>query len=164
MAGGRIDSLIRLDARLRADEGGPVLSTAGGLLGMSAAGPRRSTLVIPAETIERVLDPLLKEGRIARGWLGVGLQRVAVPDALRATAGCETGMMVVKLANGGPAENAGILPGDILLDVGSRHARHARALAAVLGPDQVGRTLAVRLLRAGTLQTLSVTVTARPAA
>src|SRR5208283_2202698 len=82
MAGGRVDALIRLDARLGADEGGPVLSLAGGLIGMSTSGPRRRTIVIPAATLERVVDPLLADGRIARGWLGVGLQPVMIPDSL----------------------------------------------------------------------------------
>ena len=95
-AGGRIDALLRLDARLGADEGGPVLTLAGRLLGMSTAGPRRRALVIPAATIDRVLDPLLAEGRIARGWLGVGLQPVMVPDSLREAAGRDSGMMVVE--------------------------------------------------------------------
>jgi S1-C subfamily serine protease len=52
MAGGRIDSLLRLDARLGADEGGPVLTLGGKLIGMSTAGPRRRALVIPAATVD----------------------------------------------------------------------------------------------------------------
>lgn len=163
MAGGRIDAMLRLDARLGVDEGGPVLDAAGRLLGMSTAGPRRRTLVIPAATIERVLDPLLAAGRIARGWLGVGLHRVGIPQALRAAAGRETGMMVMNLAAGGPAEQAGVLPGDILLDVDGIAAPDARALAARLGPDRVGQPAAVTLLRAGAPVTVTVTVAARPA-
>jgi len=161
-AGGRIDALLRLDVRLGVDEGGPVLD-AGGLLGMSTAGPRRRALVIPAATIERVLGPLLAEGRIARGWLGVGLQPVMVPDSLREAAGRESGMMVVSLADGGPAAAAGVLPGDIMLDLDGTPVRRARALAAAMGPEQIGQSVALRLLRAGALQTLSVVIAARPA-
>lgn len=163
MAGGRIDAMLRLDGRLGADEGGPVLDATGRLLGMSTAGPRRRTLVIPTATIERVLDPLLAAGRIARGWLGVGLHKVAIPKALHAAAGRETAMMVMTLAGGGPAEQAGVLPGDILLDVDGIAAMDARALAARLGPDRVGQPAAVTLLRAGAPVTVTVTVAARPA-
>jgi len=163
-AGGRIDALLRLDARLGADEGGAVLDTAGRLLGMSTAGPRRRTLVIPTATIARVIDPLLAEGRIARGWLGVGLQPVAVPDSLRDTAGRESGMMVVSLASGGPAAQAGVLPGDILLDLDGTPVRRMRALAAALGPERIGQSVALRLLRAGALQALAVVIAPRPAA
>ena len=126
-SGGRIEALLRLDARLGADEGGPVLTLGGRLIGMSTSGPRRRALVIPAATIERVLDPLLTDGRIARGWLGVGLQQVLVPERLREAAGRDAGMMVVGLAPGAPAEQAGVLPGDIILEVdGRRTGRSAR--------------------------------------
>ena len=141
-----------------------MLDAAGGLLGMSTAGPRRRALVIPAATIERALDPLLAEGRIARGWLGVGLQPVMVPDSLRAAAGRDSGMMVVSLADGGPAAAAGVLPGDIMLDLDGTPVRRARALAAAMGPERIGQNVTVRLLRAGALQTLSVVIAARPAA
>ena len=163
-AGGRIEALLRLDARIGRDEGGPVLDTAGRLLGMSTAGPRRRTLVIPAATIARVIDPLLAEGRIARGWLGVGLQPVAVPDSLRETAGRDAAMMVVSLASGGPAAQAGVLPGDILLDLDGTPVRRMRALSAALGPEQIGQSVSLRVLRAGALQTLAVTIAPRPAA
>jgi S1-C subfamily serine protease len=164
MAGGRIDALIRLDARLGMDEGGPVLSLAGGLIGMSTSGPRRRTIVIPTETLSRVIDPLLAEGRIARGWLGVGLQPVMIPDSFRQTAERDSGLMVVGLVNGGPAETAGILPGDIVLDIDGAQAGRPRALTASLGPDRIGQSVALRVLRAGAVQTIGVTIAARPPA
>ena len=163
LAGGRIDAFLRLDTQLGGDEGGPVLDAAGRLLGMSTTGPRRRALVIPTETIARVLDPLLAEGRIARGWLGVGLQPVTVPESLRTEAGRDSGMMVTSLSPGAPAEQAGVLPGDILLDVDGNPARRARALAAVLGPERIGQAVTLRLLRAGALHAVTATVAARPA-
>jgi S1-C subfamily serine protease len=162
-AGGRIDALLRLDVRLGAEEGGPVLSPGGKLIGMSTAGPPRRTLVIPTATIERVLPALLADGHVARGWLGVGLQSVAVPDGLRTAAGYKSGMMVVSLADGAPAAQAGVLLGDIVLDVEGTPARRPRLLAAALGPERIGQPVSLRLLRAGTLHTLSVLITARPA-
>jgi S1-C subfamily serine protease len=164
MAGGRIDAFIRLDARLAADEGGPVISLAGGLIGMSTSGPRRRTIVIPAATLERVVDPLLADGRIARGWLGIGLQPVMIPDSFRQSTGRDSGLMVVSLADGAPAATAGILPGDIVLDIDGAPISRPRALTASLGPDRIGQAVALRVLRAGTVQTIAVTVAARPAA
>jgi S1-C subfamily serine protease len=162
MAGGRIDQLLRLDARLGADEGGPVLTMGGRLLGMSTAGPRRRTLVIPTATIERVLDPLLAEGRIARGWLGVSLQPVMVPERMREAAGRDSGMMVIALASGAPAEQAGVLPGDIILEVDGRRTGRARGLAAILTPERIGHPATLKLLRAGEVRLVTVTVGARP--
>jgi len=162
-AGGRIDAMLRLDARLGADEGGPVLSLGNRLIGMSTSGPRRTALAIPADTIERVLDPLLTEGRVARGWLGVGLQHVLVPERFREAAGRDAGMMVVGLASGSPAEQAGVLPGDIILEVDGRRTGRARGLATALTPDRIGQPATLKLLRAGEVRLVTVTIGARPA-
>jgi S1-C subfamily serine protease len=164
MAGGRIDAFIRLDARLAADEGGPVIALSGGLIGMSTSGPRHRTIVIPTGTLERVVDPLLADGRIARGWLGIGLQPVMIPDSFRQSTGRDSGLMVVSLADGAPASTAGILPGDIVLDIDGTAVSRPRALTASLGPDRIGQAVALRVLRAGAVETIAVTVAARPAA
>jgi S1-C subfamily serine protease len=162
-AGGRIEALLRLDSRLGLDEGGPVLTLGGRLIGMSTAGPRRRALVIPAATVERVLDPLLADGRIARGWLGVGLQQVLVPERFRDAAGRESGLMVVGLAAGAPAETAGVLPGDIILEVDGRRTGRSRGISAALAPERIGQPATLKLLRAGEVQMVTVTVGTRPA-
>ena len=162
MAGGRIDTLIRLDVRLGSDEGGPVLDQAGALLGMSTSGPRRRGLVIPAATIARVVDPLLEHGHIARGWLGVGLQPVAIPDQLQSAAGQARGAMVLQLVANGPAQQAGVLPGDILLSIDDFRFGQRRGLASLMGPDRIGKAVTVRLQRAGEMKEIGVVIAARP--
>ncbi len=163
MAGGLIDQLLRLDMRAsRTEEGGPVIDARGGLLGMATAGPRGRALVIPAATIERAVGQILTHGSVRGGWLGVGLQPVAVPPNLREAAGQESGLMVVSLAPAGPAEQAGMLPGDMLLSLDGEPARHLRSLRSHLGADRVGQAIEVRILRAGAVQSLKVTVGARP--
>jgi S1-C subfamily serine protease len=157
-AGGRIDRYIVLDLGLaRAEEGGPVLDAKGARLGMSTFGPRGRVLVIPAATVERVLPALLKDGRIARGWLGVGLQAVAVPDALQAEAGQSSGAMVMSLVPGGPAAKAGVVAGDIVLTVDG-----ARKIASALA-GSIGRTAELRLIRGGAVLSLQATIEARSA-
>ena len=162
MAGGRIDALVRLDARLSADEGGPVLTLGGKLIGMSTAGPRRSALVIPAATIDRVLEPLLTRGSVPRGWLGVGLQQVLVPHNLQEAAGRHSGMMVVALVPGAPAEQAGVLPGDIILEVDGRRTGRTRGLGAALAPERIGQPASLKLLRAGAVHMLTVVIGTHP--
>jgi S1-C subfamily serine protease len=83
MRGGTIDSLIRLDMRLgpRA-EGGLVIDAEGAPLGMAVSDPRHRPLVIPATTIDRIGAKLLAEGRIRRGYLGLGLQALRLDEAL----------------------------------------------------------------------------------
>lgn len=162
MTGGRIDALLRLDARLGSDEGGPVLTLGGKLIGMSTSGPRRRALVIPAATIDRVLEPLLTEGRIPRGWLGVGLQHVQVPERMRDAAGRDRGLMVIRLVAGAPAEQAGVLPGDIILEVDGRRTGRAGGLAAVRGPERIGQPATLKLLRAGQVHLVTAVIAARP--
>jgi len=162
-AGGRIEALVRLDTRLGADEGGPVLTLSSQLIGMSTSGPRRTALAIPAATIERVLEPLLADGHVARGWLGVGLQHVLVPERFREAAGRDAGMMVIAIAAGCPAEQAGVLPGDIILEADGRHTGRARGLAIALTPERIGQPATLKLLRAGEVRLVTVTIGARPA-
>jgi S1-C subfamily serine protease len=164
-AGGRIDRYVVLDLELaRAEEGGPVLDAAGRRLGISTFGPRGRVLVIPSATVERVLPALLKDGRIARGWLGVGLQPVAVPDALQEQAGQESGAMVMSLAADGPAAKAGLVAGDIVLTVNGTPTRSLRRIGAALAAQGIGRTAELRLIRGGMVLSLEATIEARPAA
>jgi S1-C subfamily serine protease len=160
-AGGRIDRYIVLDIALaRAEEGGPVLDAAGERLGISTFGPRGRVLVIPAATIERVVPELLKGGRVARGWLGVGLQPVAVPEALQAQAGQPGGAMVMSIAADSPAAKAGLIAGDIVLTVNGTPAYRLRRIAAALA--EVGRPAELRLIRGGALLSVQATIEARP--
>ncbi len=163
MRGGRIDRLIRIGVRLpSAAEGGPVVDAEGGVLGMSTFGPRREVMVIPAATIERVAAPLLSQGRMARGWLGVGLHEVALPRDLATRLGAEAGLMVMGLADDAPAAGR-LLPGDIITAIDGAKVAQSRAVAALLGPETVGRALSIALVRAGEPTTVSVTIAARPA-
>ena len=162
-AGGRIEQRIALDIRLgRTEEGGPVLDAEGALLGMSTLGPPGVVLVIPAATLDRVVPQLLNDGQVARGWLGLGLQPVSIPEPLRAAAGETTGMMVMSIAADGPGVNAGVTAGDILLTIDGASMRGMRRILAQLDDTSVGRTVALRLIRGGEVLTLNVLITARP--
>jgi S1-C subfamily serine protease len=163
-AGGRIDRSIVLDLRLaRAEEGGPVVNAAGARLGITTFGPRGKVLVIPAVTVERVLPALLKDGRIARGWLGVALQPVAVPDGLHEEAGQSSGVMVMSIVADGPAAKAGVVAGDIVLTVNGTPTRSLRRIAAHFASDSIGRKADLRVIRGGTVLSLRATIEARPA-
>ena len=162
-AGGRIEQRIALDIRLgRTEEGGPVLDSDGALLGMSTLGPPNVVLVIPVATLDRVVPQLLKDGQVARGWLGLGLQPVSIPEPLREAAGETTGMMVMSIAADGPGAVAGVTAGDILLTIDGASMRGMRRVMAQLDDASVGRTVALRLIRGGEVLTLDVLITARP--
>ena len=163
--GGLIDRRIVLDVRLASrEEGGPVLDAAGDCLGMSTFGPGGQVIAIPAATIARVVPLLLRDGRIARGWLGVALQAVAVPDALRETAEQSSGLMVMSVVEGGPAAQAGIVAGDIILSVDGTPAHRFRKIARHFGSDSIGRKSDLRVIRSGAVITVQTTIAERSAA
>jgi len=160
--GGLIDQRIVLDLRLaHREEGGPVLDASGLCLGMSTFGPRGQVIVIPTATIERIVPLLLKDGRVARGWLGVALQAVAVPDALRESSDQSSGLMVMSVVEGGPAAQAGIVAGDIILSVDGTPAHRFRRIARHFGSESIGRKSEVRLIRSGAVNTVQVTIAER---
>src|ERR1700730_3819097 len=132
--GGQLDRRIALDLDLSSrEEGGPVIDAAGALLGMSTAGPLGRALVIPASTIDRLLPPLLETGRIAPGWLGAALYPVALSEAVSQQIGQDRGLMVLKVAEGGPVAAAGVIAGDILLTIGGTLMDRPSGLARSFG-------------------------------
>jgi S1-C subfamily serine protease len=162
--GGLIDRRIVLDLGLAGrEEGGPVFDAAGGCFGMSTFGPRRQVIIIPTTTIERIAPLLAKDGRIARGWLGVALQAVAVPDALRETADQSSGMMVMSVVEGGPASQAGIVAGDIILSVDGTSTHRLRKIARHFGAESIGRKAELRLIRSGKVIAVEATIAERQA-
>ena len=163
--GGLIDRRIALDVRLaRSEEGGPVFDAAGNCIGMSTFGPRGQVLVIPTATIDRIVPMLLKDGRVARGWLGVTLQAVAVPDALRETVDQSSGLMVMSVVENGPAAQAGIVAGDIILSVDRTSTHRFRKIARYFGSESIGRKAELRVIRSGTVITVKTTIAERPVA
>jgi S1-C subfamily serine protease len=163
--GGLIDRRIALDVRLApSEEGGPIFDAAGNCIGMSTFGPRGQVLAIPTTTIDRILPMLLKDGRVARGWLGVTLQAVVVPDALRETADQSSGLMVMSVVENGPAAQAGIVAGDIILSVDGTSTHRFRKIARHFGSENIGRKTDLRLIRSGAVITVNTTIAERPAA
>ncbi len=155
LRGGEIDARIELDTRLRhSSEGCLVLEPAGRAIGMAVRGPRR-TLVIPAATIERVAAKLETHGRIARGYLGVGLQPVKLDDGM--------GAMVMSIDKNGPAAAAGLRQGDVIIALNDQTFGGMRALMRDLGPESVGAVVDVRALRAGEPMRVALTIGERPA-
>jgi S1-C subfamily serine protease len=162
-AGGRIDRRITLDIGVTPrEEGGPVLDPGGGLLGISTLGPRGRVLVIPASTVEAVLDPLLSKGRVERGWLGLALQPVLVPEALHAEAGQSQGLMVMSVSKDGPAARGNLHAGDILVKIAGEGVTTPTAVAQYLGPDSVGKQVELHLIRADKALSIALTVGIRP--
>jgi S1-C subfamily serine protease len=165
MRGGNIDSLIRLDMRLsQRSEGGLVVDSEGGLLGMPVFGPRQTILVIPTSTIERVGAQLLADGRIRRGYLGIGLHGIRLDEAVAASLSLpdRRAIMVVSVDPNGPARTAGVLVGDVIIRFDGDPVSGMRSLFARLTPESVGKSAELRMLRAGQIATARIAIGASP--
>src|SRR5690242_659444 len=143
LRGGEIAARIELDLGLeRRAEGGLVIDASGQAVGMAVFGPRRRVLVIPAATIDRVASKLDVEGRIARGYLGLGLQGVRIE-------GGGAGAMVMSLDADGPGARAGLRQGDVIAAWNGRAIDGVGDLLRELGPDSVGSVVRLSASRGG---------------
>src|ERR1700692_1951628 len=154
--GGKIDARIELDLSLRrTGEGGLVLDASGRAFGMAVFGPRRQVLVIPAATIERVAATLETHGKVARAYLGLGLQ----PTKLDGDTGI--GVMVMSVDPNGPGAAAGVRQGDVIIEWNDQPIKGMRILLQALGPDLVGSTVQLALPRGGEPAEAHLTVRGR---
>ena len=160
--GGRIDRFVRLDVAVYDGfSGGPLVDAAGRVLGLNSSGlARGAALAVPAATVERVATQLLEKGRVARGYLGLGMQPARLPESLRQSLGLagEGALLVVSVESGGPADRVGILLGDVLVALDGTLVQEPGDVLALLGPERVGTTMTARLVRGGAETTRTVTV------
>lgn len=159
-AGGDIDRYVQTDVVMYPGfSGGPLLEASGKIAGVnSSALSRGVSVTIPAATVKRVVDTLLAHGQMPRGYLGVGVQPVRLADSLAQVVSQETGLMVMSVEPGGPAAAGGLLQGDVLVTLDGQPVRHLDELQTVLGLDRAGKVVAVKVVRGGALQDVTVTV------
>ncbi|HET6946470.1 MAG TPA: trypsin-like peptidase domain-containing protein [bacterium] len=146
--------------------GGLLVDASGKAIGMTTSGIlRRTPLAIPAPTLERVARMLLTQGRVPRGYLGIAAYPVRLPKEIREQLGQGRGLIVIGVDPGSPAEQAGLVLGDVVTAIEGAAVRHHGDVAARLGPEIVGKVVSLRIVRAGVPQDLRVTVRERgPAA
>lgn len=164
--GGQIDRLIRADVRLYPGQSGSALvNGAGEFLGInSAVLARESVITLPVETVNRVLNELLERGHIARPYLGVAMQPVPVPAQWQSDSGTqqEYGLLVMHVQADGPAAEAGVVLGDVIVAAESEAVQSPRGLQRQLASKKTGEPFTVRVLRAGKPVDLTLLVGDRP--
>jgi len=163
--GGDVDRLLRVDLVLYPGfSGGPLVDAGGAVVGLVTSGlSRQLELAVPATTVSRVLDELVARGRVSRGYLGVGLQPVALTEAFKRLApGAGLGLMIVSLEPEGPAARAGLLLGDVLTALEGTPLHDPGDVPSAIAGRPVGSAVRVSLIRAGSPLDVSVTVGERP--
>jgi S1-C subfamily serine protease len=164
--GGEIDQLVRLDVTLYPGfSGGALVDPQGRILGINTSALARFLgTAIPAATVSRVVDQLLEKGRITRGFLGVGMHPVRLPEDLRTRLKLSKtgGVLVLGAQPDGPAAQGGILIGDILVALDGVAVSDTDDVHAFLGPERVGKKIRASLIRGGASTELEITVGERP--
>jgi S1-C subfamily serine protease len=164
--GGRIDRFVRLDLSVYDGfSGGPLVEAGGRVLGINTSGLTRAlALALPVMTVDRVVGELVKKGRVTRGYLGLAVQPVRLPEPMRRELGLAgtMGLVIINLEAGGPADYAGLLLGDIITGLEGHEVGDPSDILTFLGPEQVGKQANVRIVRAGQTRSLPVTVSERP--
>lgn len=163
MAGGSIDQYVQADLVMYPGfSGGPLVGVGGAFIGInSSALARGISLTIPAATLLRVADSLLTHGRVRRGYLGVSAQAVRLPAAAATQMGQETGLLLIGVEPGSPAEQGGLLLGDVLVRMENRALRGMDDLMAGLSGDYAGRATPFSVLRGGQMVDVHVTLSDR---
>ncbi|QSQ21075.1 trypsin-like peptidase domain-containing protein [Pyxidicoccus parkwayensis] len=159
-AGGKVDRYLETDADLPPGfSGGALVDTQGRIIGLlTAAFSRTAAVVIPNDTLTRVASTLKEHGGVRRGYLGVGAYPVRIPQHLVERAGTEAGLVFLSVDPDGPAHKAGMLLGDVLVSLGGQSLHRVEDLLGYLGDEKVGTTVQARVLRAGELREVPITI------
>lgn len=155
--GGRLDHYIRLDLTLYpGSSGGVAVNTEGQAIGVvTSALSRIAGVAIPSSTVDRVVNEILAKGRVARGYLGAGLQPVELP-------GHQRGLIVLSVEPGGPADKAGVLIGDVLLSLGGQAVSDTGDIQGVLETHGHGQIVEAQVLRGGAAHKVAIAIGERP--
>ena len=160
--GGRLDRYVESDRLIpRGFAGGPLIDPDGAVIGMNTRTLLRGAdMAVPTTTLRRVVDELVKHGGIRKGYLGVGAYPASLTATLAQLAGRDQGALIASLEEGGPGATAGLIVGDIIIEV---------AGTPVTGPDTLrtalasrhGETVELTLLRGGAKLVLGATLGSR---
>lgn len=163
-AGGRVDRYLQTEVVMYPGfSGGPLVDADAKVLGLNSSSLVRGVSVtIPTSTVKRVVETLLSGGKIQRGYLGIGTQPVRLNPELAKQGNQETGLLIVNIAGGSPAEKGGLLMGDIIISLARRPSRSIDDMIATISSAPVGKPLSIGIIRAGKMTELNVPVGEHP--
>ena len=164
--GGLLDAYVRADvALLPGLSGGALADVQGRVVGMLSAYLAGGDPVgIPTNSIDAIVQRIVSGQTLRRAYLGVSTQPVDIQESLRSRLGIDqtAGLMLLGLEPGAPAERGGLYAGDIVLAIGGRTVEDGEALQMALGPDAIGRSTPIKLIRGGDLREIAVVPAPRP--
>jgi serine protease Do len=162
--GGKLDPFVRLDISAYPTlSGGAALDATGNLIGLVSTGLSRSSVfAVTRGTIERIAGKLSQQGYVSRGFLGVALQPVALPQHIKEKLEQDSGIMLLGIEPEGPGAVGGLILGDVLVSGDGQPLAQPEALAELLERTPAGQGVKFKLLRAGQVLELDVRIGERP--
>ena len=152
-SGRLIDNVIQTDAALNpGNSGGPLVTSRGEVIGVNTAiilGAQGLCFATPINTAQYVLPRLIRDGRIRRGWLGIGGQNIKIPPHAAHVLGLrsEGGVLVISVEPGSPAEKAGMREQDVIVEFDSQNIATIDDLHKVLTDDRIGHSSSLVVIR-----------------
>ncbi|MBO0792984.1 MAG: trypsin-like peptidase domain-containing protein [Ktedonobacteraceae bacterium] len=142
--------------------GGALIDTAGQVVGLLTTGLLQgAALAIPLQHASSSAQTLAQQGYIKRGYLGISSQFIQLPSGQRAGRTQEYGLLIVKVDEGSPAQQGGVMVGDILVALDGHIIQDIEDLHMLLKGERVGKTIPVEVIRGTAVQTLQVTIRER---
>ena len=163
------ENFIQTDAAINpGNSGGALVDAAGNLVGINTAIFSRSGgsmgigFAIPVSTAKMVLEQIVKTGTVTRGWIGVEVQEITPPVAESFKLGSTRGALIAGVLRGGPADKAGVKPGDVLMEIEGKPVTDPAAMLNLVAALAPGSAAKVKLRRQGQEVDAAVTVGRRP--
>jgi serine protease Do len=162
---GNYDDFIQTDASINpGNSGGPLIDLRGEVIGVNSAIYTRTGssmgigFAVPINIVKEELDQLRATGHVERGWLGVYIQRVTPDLAQSLGLGAAKGALVAEVLKDGPAKDAGVRRGDVIVDYDGRPVGDSRELPLMVGHTPIGKTATLKIIRDGKPIDLKVTI------
>ncbi|HWT54487.1 MAG TPA: Do family serine endopeptidase [Rhodocyclaceae bacterium] len=163
------EDFIQTDAAINpGNSGGALVDSNGALVGINTAiysqsgGSMGIGFAIPVSLAQNVLEQIIKNGSVTRGWIGVEVQEITPELAESFKLPDSTGALIAGVVRNAPADKAGIKPGDILIAVEDKPIKDAQVMLEVIAAQEPGRTVNFTLRRNGKQLSLPVAVGKRP--
>ena len=163
------EDFIQTDAAINpGNSGGPLVNIRGELVGINTAifsktgGYQGIGFAVPSNMVKAVMEQLIKTGKVTRGWLGVTIQELTPELAQQFGLKYSDGVLVSDVARGGPAQRAGIMRGDIIMEYNGKKVQDVGLLRNVVAQSKVGSQVPVKILRRDKEMAITATVVELP--
>ncbi|MDI6889905.1 MAG: DegQ family serine endoprotease [Thermodesulfovibrionales bacterium] len=163
------EDFIQTDAAINpGNSGGPLVNIKGELIGVNTAifsktgGYQGIGFAVPSNMARLVMNQLIQKGKVMRGWLGVTIQELTPELSQKFGLEKSKGVLISDVAKGSPAEKAGIMRGDIILEFNGKEVKDVSSLRNMVAQSKAGAEVSMKILRSGKEHTVRLVIVELP--